>query len=62
VNSKNPERGRRPGIHHQHPTEEPVNEYTQDALFPLDAVQTEGWAQPEPRNEAAADDTMAEAA
>jgi hypothetical protein len=39
-----------------------VTQYTQDALFPTDAVQTEGWAQPEPRDEAAEDDTMAEAA
>jgi hypothetical protein len=39
-------------------------QYTQDALFPIDAVQTAGWAQPEPRQAEAADDdtTVAEAA
>jgi len=36
-------------------------QYTQDALFPLDAVQTEGYAQPEPRD-TDIDDTVAEAA
>ncbi|MFI9244204.1 hypothetical protein ACIGXF_16805 [Streptomyces sp. NPDC053086] len=61
MNKQNPERCNRPGIHHQHPTEEPVNDYTQDALFPDSAVQTEGWAQPETRNDAD-DDTVAEAA
>lgn len=37
--------------------------FEQPALFPLSAVQTEGYAQPEPREtETAEDDTMAEAA
>jgi hypothetical protein len=37
-------------------------QYTQDALFPIDAVQTTGWAQPEPSETGADDDTVAEAA
>ncbi|GAA2192822.1 hypothetical protein GCM10009787_12070 [Streptomyces bangladeshensis] len=42
------------------PQENPM--YIQDALFPDTAVQTTGWAQPEPREPEATDDTMAEAA
>jgi hypothetical protein len=37
-------------------------QYTQDALFPDTAVQTEGYAQPEPRDTDSDDDTLAEAA
>ena len=39
-----------------------MNQYTQDALFPDTAVQTEGYAQPEPRDDQSSDDTVAEAA
>ncbi|MYR83840.1 hypothetical protein GTY41_02475 [Streptomyces sp. SID685] len=43
-----------------HPLEYPM--FEQPALFPESAVQTEGYAQTEPRDEAVDDDIMAEAA
>lgn len=39
-----------------------MDDYTQDALFPDSAVQTTGWAQPEPRRTGAENEAAAEAA